>query len=182
VLYGRREHLERMTAYRVRPAGDELPHKYETGTQSHEGMAGTSAAVEHFAWIGRSLGGAGHAGRRQAIEAGYRAFAPHEDALTRRLLDGLATFPDLRILGITDPARAARRVPTVSFVWERHAPADIARALAAQNIFVWSGHNYALEIYRTLGLEASGGLRVGFGHYNTAGEVDRLLEALQGMR
>jgi cysteine desulfurase family protein (TIGR01976 family) len=182
VLYGRREHLERMTAYRVRPAGDELPHKYETGTLSHESMAGTAAAVEHFAWLGRTMGGAAQAGRREAIVAGYRAVHAHEDALTRRLLDGLAGFSGLQVLGITDPARAARRVPTVSFVWDRHAPADIARAMAAQNIFVWSGHNYALEIYRTLGREATGGLRVGFAQYNTAAEVDRVLEVLDGMR
>jgi selenocysteine lyase/cysteine desulfurase len=182
VLWGRREHLERMTAYRVRPAGDQLPGKYETGTQSHEGMAGTTAAVEHFAWIGRAMGGAAGAPRRQAIEAGYRAFKTHEDALTRHLLDGLATVTDLQVLGITDTARAARRVPTVSFLWARHAPAEIARALAAHNIFVWSGHNYAVGIYRALGQETNGGLRVGFAQYNTMAEVDRLLEVLNTLR
>jgi cysteine desulfurase family protein (TIGR01976 family) len=181
VLWGRREHLERMRAYRVRPAGDQLPGKYETGTLSHEGMAGTAAAVEHFAWIGRTLGGADGAPRRAAIEAGFHTLKTHEDALTRRLLEGLATIPDLQVLGITDTARAARRVPTVSFVWTRHAPADIARALAAENIFVWSGHNYAVEIYRTLGREAEGGLRIGFAQYNTATEIDRLLQVLHAM-
>jgi cysteine desulfurase family protein (TIGR01976 family) len=182
VLYGRREHLERMTAYRVRPAGEELPHKYETGTLSHEGMAGTAAAVEHFAWIGRTLGGAAGASRREALVAAFATLATHENALTRRLLDGLATIPDLQVLGITDAARAARRVPTVSFVWDRHEPAAIARRMAEHNIFVWSGHNYALEIYRTLGRESSGGLRIGFAQYNTAAEVDRVLEVLDAMR
>ena len=182
VLYGRREHLERLTAYRARPPGDGLPHKFETGTQSHEGQAGTAAAVEHMAWIGRTMGGSADAPRRAAIEAGFAACRAHEDALTARLLDGLASIPDVRVLGIRDRARARERVPTVSFLWQRHAPEAIARALAARNIFVWNGHNYALEIYRTLGCEGSGGLRVGFAHYNAAREVDLLLETLHAMR
>lgn len=181
VLWGRREHLERLTAYRVRPAGDELPHKFETGTLSHEGIAGTAAAVEHFAWLGRAMGQPAGPGRRAAIEAAYLVLKGHEDALTRQLLAGLAGFRGLRVLGITDEARMPRRVPTVSFTWERHAPAAIARALAARNIFVWSGHNYGLEVYRTLGRESEGGLRVGFAQYNTAAEVEALLEALRAM-
>lgn len=181
VLWGKREHLERMTAYRVRPAGDELPHKFETGTLSHEGMAGTAAAVDHFAWLGETMGEPSGPGRRAAIEAGYRVMRVHEEGLTRRLLGGLAALPGLQVLGITEPARLGERVPTVSFVWERHAPAVIARALAERNICVWSGHNYAVEVYRTLGREATGGLRVGFAQYNTAEEVDLLLEALHAL-
>ena len=178
ILWGKREHLERLVAYRVRPAGDELPHKFETGTLSRECMAGTTAAVEHFAWLGRTMGDPAGPGRRKAIEAGYCALKGHEDALVRRLLDGLATLPDVRVLGITDQARLQRRVPTVSFIRESVSPATIAQALAAQNIFVWSGNNYAVEAYRKLGREHEGGVRVGFAQYNTAAEVDRLLEYL----
>ena len=178
ILWGKREHLERLVAYRVRPAGDELPHKFETRTLSRECMAGTTAAVEHFAWLGRTMGDPAGPGRRKAIEAGYCALKGHEDALVRRLLDGLATLPDVRVLGITDQARLQRRVPTVSFIRESVPPATIAQALAAQNIFVWSGNNYAVEAYRKLGREHEGGVRVGFAQYNTAAEVDRLLEYL----
>ena len=178
ILWGKREHLERLVAYRVRPAGDELPHKFETGTLSRECMAGTTAAVEHFAWLGRTMGDPTGPGRRKAIEAGYCALKGHEDALVRRLLDGLATLPDVRVLGITDQARLQRRVPTVSFIRESVSPATIAQALAAQNIFVWSGNNYAVEAYRKLGREHEGGVRVGFAQYNTAAEVDRLLDYL----
>ena len=178
ILWGKREHLERLVAYRVRPAGDELPHKFETGTLSRECMAGTTAAVEHFAWLGRTMGDPAGPGRRKAIEAGYCALKGHEDALVRRLLDGLATLRDVRVLGIADQARLARRVPTVSFIRESASPAAIAQGLAAQNIFVWSGNNYAVEAYRKLGREQEGGVRVGFAQYNTAAEVDRLLEYL----
>ena len=178
ILWGKREHLERLVAYRVRPAGDELPHKFETGTLSRECMAGTTAAVEHFAWLGRTMGDPAGPGRRKAIEAGYCALKGHEDALVRRLLDGLATLPDVRVLGIADQARLQRRVPTASFLRESVPPATIAQALAAQNIIVWSGNNYAVEAYRKLGREHEGGVRVGFAQYNTAAEVDRLLDHL----
>jgi cysteine desulfurase family protein (TIGR01976 family) len=184
VLWGRRELLEAMTAYKVRPASDELPHKYETGTQSHEGMAGTLGAIEHLAWIGRTMGDAAATGvdgaRRRELAAAFALLQGHEGALLRRLLDGLAAFPGVRVLGITDAERLHRRVPTVSFVSERQAPAAIARHLAAAGICVWSGHNYALELYRALGREASGGLRVGFAQYNTGAEVERLLARLDG--
>jgi cysteine desulfurase family protein (TIGR01976 family) len=182
VLYGRRERLERLGAYRTRPAGDELPHKFETGTLSHEGLAGTAAAVEHMAWIGRAMGAPAAGTRRAAIEAGFAACRAHEESLTRHLLGGLAAVPGVRVLGIADPQRLHQRVPTVSFLWERHSPQHIARSLAEHNVFVWSGHNYALEIYRALGREQEGGLRVGFAHYNTMAEVDRLLALLDTLR
>jgi cysteine desulfurase family protein (TIGR01976 family) len=188
VLWGRRELFEALPAYRVRPAGDELPRKFETGTMSHEGMAGTLGAVEHLAWIGRSMGAAGLqpdaacSPRRRELAAAFALLQDHENALVRRLLDGLAQFDGLRVLGITDPARMHWRVPTVSFVWERHGPAAVAQHLAAHNVFVWSGHNYALEIYRRLGREDSGGVRVGFAQYNSPAEVEQLLELLRQMR
>ena len=179
ILWGKREHLERLVAYRVRPAGDELPHKFETGTLSRECMAGTTAAVDHFAWLGRTMGEPAGPSRRKAIEAGYCAIKGHEDALARRLLDGLAGFADAQVLGIADAARLSRRVPTVSFISASRSPDAIAQALAARNIFVWSGNNYAVEAYRKLGREIEGGVRVGFAQYNTPAEVDRLLDVLR---
>jgi len=187
VLWGRRELLETLPAYRVRPAGDELPRKFETGTMSHEGMAGTLGAVEHLAWIGRSMGAAVLPGdaagnsRRAGLAAAFALVQDHENALVRSLLAGLAQIDGVQVLGITDSARMHWRVPTVSFVWDRHSPASVARHLAAHNVFVWSGHNYALEIYRSLGRESTGGVRIGFAQYNTAAEVERLLELLQQM-
>jgi cysteine desulfurase family protein (TIGR01976 family) len=56
MLYGRREHLERLRAYRVRPAGDALPGKFETGTQNHEGLAGLLGSFEYLASLGRAYG------------------------------------------------------------------------------------------------------------------------------
>lgn len=176
-LYGRLELLERLTAYKVRPAGDQPPDKFETGTLNHEGIAGTRAAIEYLAGLGDEVPAG--ASRRARILAGMRALQEYERPLCRQLLEGLARIPGLRVWGIADPDRLDDRVPTVSFTMDRHAPRAIAERLARAGIFVWSGHFYALSLTTRLGLEPSGGLlRVGLAHYNTADEVDRLLTEL----
>jgi len=174
VLYGRRDQLEWLEAYKVRPAPDDLPGKFETGTLNHEGIAGTLAAVEYLAQV-EPRG----ATRRQRLLAGMAAIQEYERGLCARLIEGLKAVPGLRIYGITDPARLDRRVPTVSFRLADLHPRRVAEALGERGIFVWDGNFYALAVTRRLGLEASGGLvRVGLVHYNTADEVDRLLEEL----
>jgi cysteine desulfurase family protein (TIGR01976 family) len=187
VLWGRGDLLASLSPYKVRPAEDTLPARFETGTLSHEGMAGTLGAVEYLAWIGRDLAPAaparvGESERRQAIRTAFSVLEAYERGLTRHLIDGLRKMPGVTIQGITDPAAFDRRVPTVSFIHERLTPSEMSASFAAENIFVWDGHNYALEVIRRLGLLESGGvLRVGLAHYNTAEEVDALLDALGRM-
>jgi selenocysteine lyase/cysteine desulfurase len=106
----------------------------------------------------------------------------YETALCKRLILGLQEIPGLRIHGITDAAKLNRRVPTVSFTLEGMSPQEIALRLAEANIFVWNGNFYALAVTERLGLEEQGGLlRVGLVHYNTAEEVDYLLDVLGDM-
>ena len=179
ILWGRREILEQLQPYKVRPAPDELPWSFEPGTQSHESMAGTAAAVDYFAWIGAAMAGAKGA-RREAICSALDLLFDYERDLADKLVRGLMDINGVRVLGITDEAAMVRRVPTVSFVHEHHAPSSIAKALAERNIFAWSGHNYALELARTLDIEKSGGgVRIGPVHYNTLAELDVLLDALE---
>ena len=177
VLYGRRELLERLEPYKVRPAPENYPGCFETGTQCHEGFAGITAAVEYFAWIGESMAGA--SGRRSALTAAMDILFEYEKVLAERLIDGLLDIDDVRILGISDKQALDRRVPTVSFTHSRVAPADIAQRLADDNIFVWSGHNYAVEVARSLDiLESGGAVRIGPVHYNSLDEVDETLALL----
>lgn len=186
ILWGRRELLESLVPYKVRPAPDTLPGRFETGTQSHEGMAGTAAAVDYFAWIGQSMGREyaspddGPRGRRAHVRAALDMLFDYEQRLAGQLIDGLRRLPGVRVLGITDSVALARRVPTVAFTARDRSPDDVARALAERGIFVWSGHNYALEVARALDiLETGGAVRVGPVHYNSAAEIDRLLAALE---
>ena len=185
ILWGRRDLLESLDPYKVRPAPEKIPGCFETGTQSHEGMAGTTAAVDYFAWVGETMASEHHEryahfdGRRRFVHAAMDYLFDYETTLARHLIEGLQSFPRVRVLGVTDPDRMDRRVPTVAFTVEGARPDVIAAELAARNIFVWSGHNYAVEAVRHLGIyETGGAVRIGPVHYNSPAEIDVLLQAL----
>lgn len=186
ILWGRKSLLETLEPYKVRPAWDSPPWRFETGTQSHEAIAGTAAAVDYFAWIGETMaedyqsGWSQFSGTRKHVHAALDCLFDYEQSLSRRLLDGLNELPDVTVQGITDSDAMQRRVPTVAFTHRRKSPKDIASALAEHNIFVWSGHSYALEVVKSLGLHDSGGVvRVGPVHYNSCDEIDRLILELE---
>ena len=176
ILWGREDLLKRTFGYKVRPAGEDLPHKFETGTLSHEGMAGTLGAIEYLEQFGTGET------RAKRIASAWTTMADHEHGLTLRLIEGLKTFKGLTVRGITSANAMHRRVPTVSFTMEGYHPKDLAQGFAKDNIFVWSGHNYAIEPVTRMGLMEKGGvLRIGLAHYNTEAEVDALLSSLTRM-
>ncbi|MGE0117344.1 MAG: cysteine desulfurase-like protein [Dongiaceae bacterium] len=186
ILWGRRALLDELDAYKVRPASDELPTKFETGTPAFESQAGTLGAVEYLDWLGRSMGAAHAAtfasmsGRRRNVHAAMAAMVAYEAGLAAHLLDGLAEIRGLTVQGITARDRLHKRVPTFSITIAGRRPADVAATLAAENIFVWDGDFYATEVVERLGLGNEGGLlRIGLCHYNTHAEVDRLCAALR---
>ncbi len=186
IVWGKREHLERLTAYKVRPASNELPSKWETGTQSHEGQAGTLAAVNYLASVGRD-----HMehyqdelklldGRRAELRAAMLAIRDYEQTLSRHFLAGMQTVPELTLYGIADPQRVAERVPTFAVTVPTWTPQQLSAALAERGFATWAGHYYALALVERLGrLEGGGMLRIGCAHYNTAAELDDLFAALQ---
>ena len=178
-LFAKREHLQRFKPYKVRPATDVPPESWETGTQVQELIAGIEAAVDYIAELGRHCDSTAHT-RREALLAAYRATVPYERALMTRLLDGLRAIPGVKIFGITEPQRFHERCATVSFRIGEHNPTEIATFLGHRGIFTWDGNFYALNLTERLGVETKGGvLRVGMVHYNTAAEVERLLEGLR---
>ncbi|MGE0009051.1 MAG: cysteine desulfurase-like protein [Parvibaculaceae bacterium] len=183
VLWGRSEVIEALSPYKVRPADDRIPYRHETGTLSHEGMAGTLGAVEYLEWVGKTMGRVTGTGsespRRARLRAAWELLGDYEAGLCRQLIAGLERVPGLKIHGITDPQGFHRRVPTVSFTHDRLSPSALSIALGQESCFVWNGSNYAIEVTRTLGLLDSGGvLRVGLAHYNTAEEVETFLGLL----
>jgi selenocysteine lyase/cysteine desulfurase len=145
-------------------------------------MAGVAAAIDYFAWVGETMAEFARPGddRRQRLTTGLDLLLDYEGQLARGLITGLKGISGVRILGISDSGAMDRRVPTVSFVHDRCKSAAIAQALAERNIFVWSGHNYALEAARMLNIYDSGGaVRIGAVHYNSAAEIDTVLNALE---
>ena len=178
VCWGRRELLEELTAYKVRPADNALPDKWMTGTQNHEGIAGALAAVNYLADLGCYLKGEEELARRTALEVSFAAIEEYETELARQLLEGLNAIKEIKVWGISDLDRLSERVPTVSITHDSLTAAQLAERLGQQGIFAWHGNYYALEFTESLGLEPAGMLRIGLVHYNTAEEVERLRQCL----
>ena len=176
VLWGRAEAWARLDAYKVRPAGDAGAHRLETGTPSFEGQAGVLGTIDYLEWLGGEVDG--HANSRRArLLAAMHASAAYEHDLGERLLAGLRRIDGLKLYG---PPTMDGRVPTFAFTLPGHAPKAVAEYLATRDLYAWTGHFYAVEAIRRLGLEEQGGLvRVGLCHYSTADEVDRLVAALR---
>jgi len=179
ILYGKREQLQRLRPYKLRASTEQLPDRWEAGTQNHEGLAGLIAAIEYIADLGRR-----HkpevCSRREAILAAYQVTRQHEHALAEQLITGLLAIPGLTFYGIKDLARLDQRTPTVAIRMEGHTPRDLATRLGERGIFTWDGNYFAVNLTERLGVENTGGmLRIGLAHYNTAEEVDRLLAELK---
>jgi len=188
VLYGRYDLLDRLRAYKVRPAEDIPPHKFETGTKNHEGLAGVTAAVNYLADLGAEFGALfaedfpGFTGRRLQLKTAMAAIRAYERPLVGRLIKGLQAIPGVALYGITDPFGFDRRAPTVAFTLQGYTPRQVAERLGEEGIFVWDGNYYALAVTERLGVEESGGMvRVGIAHYNAAAEVDRLLAVVDDL-
>jgi cysteine desulfurase family protein (TIGR01976 family) len=180
ILWGRRELLESIPAYKVRPAPDSLPGKWMSGTQSHESICGAMAAVDYLADLGRAVAGDSDLPRRTALKRAYAAIGDYEQQLAKQLLEGLTARAEIKIWGSVDPDLLAMRVPTVSITHCKKKAIQLAGDLAQLGIFVWHGNYYALELTETLGLEPDGMVRIGLAHYNTPDEIKRLFDALDG--
>ena len=187
ILFGKRELLKDLFAYKVRPASNDLPDKFETGTQNHEGIAGVLGTMEYFEWISDNFGAEyktaltelGYSDRKLRLKQAMSAIHAYESELNRALLSALESIPGLRIYGLTDPLKLDERVATYSFRLKDIPPLELAKKLAAENIYTWDGNYYAINITERLGLEQSGGmLRVGAVHYNTLDEIEQLKQAL----
>jgi len=188
ILWGRKEIMQSLKAYKVRPATSDLPGCFETGTQSHEGMAGTIAAVNYFVWIGREFAKNYYQEdrfsnkRTMFIHSALDYLFKYEKTLTDKLINGLENIDNVKIQGITQKNALNRRLPTVAFTVKDKNPGLIASALGKENIFVWSGHSYAIEVVKNLGLDNSGGVvRVGPVHYNSFEEVEEFLVVLENI-
>jgi len=174
IMYGKRQLLENLTPHKLRPAPNDLPGRWMTGTQNHEGIMGAKAAVDYLVSLSPKA-----AHRREALRQTMAAIDVYESKLMAHLLVSLQKIQSYTLYGITDPARQAERVPTLSLTHASIDPLELASRLAEAGIFVWHGNFYAQPVTESLGLEPKGAVRIGLLHYNTIEEVDRLIEFLQ---
>ena len=186
VLYAKREHLARLTPYKLRANTNAVPQRWEWGTLNHECIAGITACVEYLHELGlHSLSAeqGRSTNRREALCAAYRTIRAHERNLSERMLQGLSEIPGLRLYGISEPARVESRCPTFAVRIEGHTPLELATRLGERGIFTWDGNYYALNLTERLNVEKDGGfLRVGFVHYNTEEEVEWVLGELRTIK
>jgi cysteine desulfurase family protein (TIGR01976 family) len=188
ILYGKLPLLESLPAYKVRPADDQPPGKWETGTQNHECLAGLAGTLNYLAALGQedaeacALQFPTLSGRRLQLHAALASIQAYERTLAWHLIRQLQSIPGVHVYGLTAEDDLVHRVPTVALTIAGHTPRALATALGEQGIFTWDGNYYALNLMERLGLEASGGaLRLGLAHYNTADEVDRVVAALAAL-
>ena len=179
VLYGKREHLQRLHPYKVRPNTNNIPNCWEWGTLNHEGIAGIKPCVDYWEALGRRANPA-LTTRRAAILSAYEAIHQHEQEMTEKMIAGLLAIRGLKLYGITDPRRFQNRVATFAVRVEGHTPLELATKLGERGFFTWDGNYYALNLTEQLDVERLGGfLRIGLVHYNTLEEVESLLAALR---
>ena len=175
VLWGRKELLSDLESFKVRPAANQPPGKWETGTQSFENIAGTLGALGYMRDLAAAV-------NQTSLADAMELIRNYEYTLSRHFLAGVARIPRITLYGIADPLKAMLRTPTFALRVEGVRPDLLAQNLGDNGIFVWSGDFYAVDLISRLGLDESGGVvRVGFVHYNTAREVDRVLDALEGV-
>jgi len=186
VVWGREDLLEKLHAYKVRPAGNRSPDKFETGTQNHEAQAGIWAAAEYLAEIGKKFGSPfaedfpGFQGRRRQLKQAMAAIQLCEKNLFEYFVSGLLAIPGLTFYGIQDPRRFHQRTPTAAFTLAGRTPQEVAEGLSRKGIYVWAGNFYAVAVTERLGLEKTGGVvRAGLVHYNTREEIDYFLQCLR---
>ncbi len=165
--------LEGLHPDRLLPSPDTVPERFELGTNPFASLAGVVAAVAHLAGLSDAARGT----RRERLAISRRAAGVHEDALGSRMLAGLAATP-----GVTLYGSLSERTPTAYFRLAGRVPADVAEALSARGINCWHGYAYAWELAGALGLREGGGaVRTSVNFYNTAAEVDRLLDAVRAL-
>ena len=183
IMWGREGLLNSLPVYKVRPAKDIAPNRWENGTPSYETWNGLRACLDHWEQIGRQYGNANlpqYQGARLQMKRAVLAVQEYERELVTELIDGLRAIPGVSIAGIVEHDRMALRVPTVAMVKEGKSPAEIAAIMAANHVYVWSGDYYATEIMQRL-RRPEGMVRIGIGQYNTRDEIHRALNLIESI-
>lgn len=175
-VFAKAEHLARLTPFKVAPASDVPPERWETGTKSFEALAGFNGTISYLNNINKI------SDLRVSLKKLYQDISAYEQAWSRRFLERASALKTMKIYGITDAAKTAARAATFAFTLGDKSPQDVVAHLASKQIAAGAGNFYARGVTDALGLTDKGGVvRVGCVHYNTFAEMDRLFEALEGI-
>ena len=172
IIYGRESVLAALDVPKPEPAPDEVPDRFETGTQNHEGIIGAGASVDFLASVGDG------AARRARLVSAFDTLHARAHALFTRLWDGLGAVPGVTRYG---PPPSRPRTPTAAFTVRGHDSTAVARALAAEGVFVSHGDFYASTIVAQLGHSEDGLVRAGCACYTSDEDIDRLLAGVKAL-
>jgi selenocysteine lyase/cysteine desulfurase len=178
ILYGKGERLEELDSPKLAPAPQTSPEKLETGTQNHEGIVGTAAAVNYLASLAQPRADGSISPRRERLQAVYDVLHARGEALLQRLWEGLTELGGVKIFG---PPPSARRTPTLAFTLAGYPSEEVSRLLATRGIFASHGNFYAMTVVNRLGLADQGLVRLGCACYTTDEEVDRVIEGVRAI-
>ena len=117
-----------------------MPEKLETGTQNHEGIVGTAAAVDYLASLARSAAALGPVPGEERLQAVFDAFHERGSALLKQLWEGFGRIKGVTLYG---PPPTAPRTPTLAFTVAGRPAEEVSRLLTARGIFASHGNFYA---------------------------------------
>jgi len=190
-MYGRREHLEALRPYKVKPAPDQPPESWEWGTRDQAMFAAIRGVVDHLQWLAEQVGegpGGGlarYSGRPRDLKAAMAAVEAYERGLSRAVLTGLddapglAGMPHVRVYGLTDPSKLEERDPTFSFKVEGVPDDEVVGRLWSEHGIALRAEDFYSRVHEAYGMPTM--VRASFVHYNTPGEARTLLRALERM-
>ena len=169
----RRDLFEQMGVYRVDPAPDYIPDKLETGTQNHEGIAGLKGALDFISSLGEGTS------QREKLTGAMKAIEEYEATLAENFRTALRGIPGIELYAAPD---GVRKTPTIAFTVQGKAPEEVCLRMLERGFFIAAGDFYASTLAEKLGIGDSGGfIRAGLAPYNTEDEVERFVEALEGI-
>ena len=166
--------MENFSPYKVEPAVDKIPNKWETGTPDFSAISAIPSAIKYIT----SLSG-NSSPTRKNLELAYKNITEYENELSRYFLQKVSALKHIKIYGLSDAKDICHRTPTFGLTVDGKTSHEVAAYLAKHGIFSWSGHFYAMDVNRVYGLEKDGLLRIGMLHYNTKREIKEFISILK---
>jgi cysteine desulfurase family protein (TIGR01976 family) len=173
-VFAKKTHLENFEPYKVEPASDNVPNRWETGTPDFSAIAAIPSTIKYLISLSENS-----SPTRKNLELAYKNITEYENELSRYFLNKIWELKHVKVHGIKNTDDVNKRTPTFALTIEGKTSHQVAEYLAKHGIFAWSGHFYALDVVKSYDLEKDGLLRIGLLHYNTKREIKELISVLR---